>query len=195
MAIIMKLVYKGKFGGDPADLPHGEHQPNAVKFKEAENPKKLAVLANIFAIFLTVITVIGLRLRGGSDSLSIIGALLSLVLLFPHEILHALCFKETVYLYTNWKQGMLFVTGPEIMSKSRFIFMSLCPNIVFGFLPYIAFMIFPKLNVIGTLGAVSIGMGAADYYNVFNAITQMPNGAKTYLYQFNSYWFMPQDIT
>lgn len=191
----MKLVYKGKFNGDPADLPHGEHQPNAVKFKEAGNPKKLAVLANIFAIFLTVITVIGLRLRGGSDSLSIIGALLSLVLLFPHEILHALCFKETVYLYTNWKQGMLFVTGPEIMSKSRFIFMSLCPNIVFGFLPYIAFMIFPKLNVIGTLGAVSIGMGAADYYNVFNAITQMPKGAKTYLYQFNSYWFMPQDIT
>lgn len=191
----MKLIYKGKFSGDPSSLPHGEHQPNAVKFKEAENPKKLAVIANAFAFVLTLITVIGLCLRGGIDSLSIIGALLALAMLFPHEILHALCFKETVYIYTNWKQGMLFVTGPEIMSKSRFIFMSLCPNIVFGFLPYIAFMIFPKLNILGTLGAVSIGMGAGDYYNVFNALTQMPKGAKTYLYQFNSYWFMPQDIT
>ena len=24
--------------------------------------------------------------------------------MFPHELLHALCFKEDVYLYTNFKQ-------------------------------------------------------------------------------------------
>jgi len=27
--------------------------------------------------------------------------------MFPHELLHALCFKEDVYLYTNFKQGMV----------------------------------------------------------------------------------------
>lgn len=58
------------------------------------------------------------------------GCILPMLTLFPHELLHAVCFKEDVYLYTNWKQGMLFVVGPESMSKSRFIFMSLLPNIV-----------------------------------------------------------------
>lgn len=112
--------------------------------------------------------------------------------LFPHELLHAVCFKEDVYLYTNWKQGMLFVVGPESMSKSRFIFMSLLPNIVFGFVPYIIGMIFPQLTFLLAFGTVSIGMGAGDYYNVFNAATQMPKGAKTYLYKFNSFWYMPE---
>ena len=56
--------------------------------------------------------------------------------MFPHELLHALCFKEDVYLYTNFKQGMVFVLGTETMSKKRFIFMSLLSNLVFVFLPY-----------------------------------------------------------
>lgn len=29
------------------------------------------------------------------------------------------------------------------------------------------------------------------YYNVINAIKQMPKGAKTYYYQMHSYWFLP----
>ncbi len=120
-----------------------------------------------------------------------IGCLCSMLVLFPHELLHAVCFKKDVYLYTNWSQGMLFVVGPEDMSKARFIFMSLLPNIVFGFLPYILGMIFPKYLFLLSLGVLSAGMGAGDYYNVFNALTQMPKGARTYLYKFNSYWYMP----
>ena len=61
----MKLIYKGKFDGNPDSIPHGEHQPNAVKFKEAEDPKKLAVLANLLALGLIVITLVLLFWRGG----------------------------------------------------------------------------------------------------------------------------------
>ena len=32
----MKLTYKGKYDGNPQTLPHGEHVPGAVKFKECE---------------------------------------------------------------------------------------------------------------------------------------------------------------
>ena len=71
--------------------------------------------------------------------------------------------------------------------------MSLLPNIVFGVLPYIIALICPQLLFLGTFGALAISMGAGDYYNVYNAITQMPKGAKTYLHQFNSYWFMPEE--
>ncbi|MBR5490512.1 MAG: DUF3267 domain-containing protein [Oscillospiraceae bacterium] len=191
----MKLHYMGKYDLNPDNLPHGEHKEGCVKFKEAEDSKKLAFWANIaaFAIMLVLAVPTCLRLedRIFDHFLAIyLGIIVSMLVLFPHEILHAICFKEDVYLYTNWRQGMLFVIGPEDMSKGRFVFMSMLPNLVFGFLPYILGMIFasPFLLALGTL---TVGMGAGDYYNVFNALTQMPKGARTYLYKFNSYWYMP----
>lgn len=197
----MRLHYMGKFSGDPADIPHGEHKPGAVKFKEAEDPKKLGIIANAWALGITVVCMLlfGVRM-GASEAVKngsywaqlLIGLGLSMLCLFPHEFLHAICMKEDVYLYTNFKNGMLFVTGPEDMSKARFVFMSLLPNLVFGVLPFVLFWIWPNLVVLGALGALSIGMGAGDYYNVFHALTQMPRGARTYIYQFNSWWYLPE---
>ena len=115
-----------------------------------------------------------------------------MAILFPHELLHGLCFREDVYLYTNWKQGMLFVVGPEDMSKGRFVFMSLLPNLVFGVIPYLVGLLFPHLTFLVVMGVLCTGMGAGDYYNVFNALTQMPRGARTYLYGFHSYWYLPE---
>ena len=116
-----------------------------------------------------------------------------MVTLFPHELLHAICFKEDVYLYTNLEQGMLFVVGPEKMSKRRFIFMSLLPNLILGFLPYLVGMMFPDLLFFAVFGAINLGCGAGDYYNVFNAMMQMPKHAQTYLYGMNSYWYLPEE--
>ena len=121
-----------------------------------------------------------------------IGSILAVLVLFPHEFLHGICFKGDVWLYTNFSKGMLFVVGPEDMSKAHFVFMSLLPNIVFGFIPFIVFLFFPKLTILGVFGALSIAMGFGDYINVFNAITQMPKGAKTYLSGFHSYWYKPE---
>ena len=188
----MKLIYKGKFDGNPDSIPHGEHQPDAVKFKEAEDPKKLAVIANGLSVVAMVVTIVLLFWRGGVEAYNVWGVLASFVTLFPHEFLHAICFKKEVYLYTYWSKGMLFVTGPEIMTKARFVFMSLLPNLVFGFVPFILFLINPSWSFLGTLGAFAIGMGAGDYYNVYNALTQMPKGAKTYIHGFNSWWYMPK---
>lgn len=192
----MKLHYKGKYDLNPESLPHGEHCPGAVKFKEAENSKKLSLIANALCVVIMLLLAIPAWFRckeyfvSNTWQLSA-GCLASLVILFPHEILHAVCFKEDVYLYTNWKQGMLFVVGPETMSRRRFVIMSLLPNIVFGIVPYIIGMIFPNLVFLLAFGTLSFGMGAGDYYNVYNALTQMPKGARTYLYGFNSYWYMP----
>ena len=191
----MKLHYMGKYDLNPDNLPHGEHKEGCVKFKEAEDSKKLAFWANIAAYTIMLVLAVPTCLRLGDrifdHFLAIyLGIIVSMLVLFPHEILHAICFKEDVYLYTNWRQGMLFVIGPEDMSKGRFVFMSMLPNLVFGILPYVLGMIFasPFLLALGTL---TVGMGAGDYYNVFNALTQMPKGARTYLYKFNSYWYMP----
>ena len=115
------------------------------------------------------------------------------LILFPHELLHASCFRGDVYLYTWLNRGALFVVGPEEMSKGRFVFMSLLPNLVFGVLPFIIFLVWPKLTVAGMLGVLALSSGFGDYLNVFHALTQMPKGAKTYLYGFHSYWYLPRE--
>lgn len=198
----MKLIYKGKYDGSESSLPTREHMPGAVQFREPDSMKKLAVIANGIALAVTAACIVlvywrapgdGVLGRLGDNSFGfLIGYLLFMVSLFPHEILHALCFRDTVYLYTNWKQGLLFVVGTEDMSKARFVFMSLLPNIVFGFIPLIAYLIWPQLTVLGGLGALAVGAGAGDYFNVFNALTQMPKGARTYMHGMHSFWYMPK---
>lgn len=193
----MKLHYMGKYDLDPDSLPRGEHQPGAVPFKEVKDTKQMSLLANGLSLVLMVLLGIGAAVRCRPWLLDNrwqlpLGCVASLLALFPHELLHAVCFKEDAYLYTNWAQGLLFVVGPETMSKGRFIFMSLLPNLVFGLVPYVVGMIWPRLTFCLAMGTLCIGMGAGDYYNVFNAATQMPKGARTYLYGFNSWWYMPQ---
>ena len=181
----MKLHYRGKYNLDPATLPTCKHQPNAVKFKEVDSTKELAVIANGIAIALMILLAIPVYLKYKGllfdyfDEM-MVGAMLPLLTMFPHELIHALCFKEDVYLYTNFKQGLLFVVGCETMSKHRFIFMSLLPNIVFGFLPYMISFLGIQYLTLAVLGVIAIGMGAGDYYNVFNALIQMPKVARTY---------------
>ena len=189
----MKLHYMGKYNSDPESIPAKPHKPNSVKFKEPKDLKKLSAISSIISIAVLLITGIPLFLNGYQTHSFTIGCVLSLLTLFPHEILHAVCFKEDVYLYTNLKYGMLFVAGPEDMSKSRFIFMSLLPNIVFGLIPYLIYLANTDLVILGVFGMFCLTMGSGDYLNVFNAITQMPKGARTYLHHFNSYWYMPKE--
>lgn len=191
----MKLHYKGKYDMNPDSLPCKEHLPGAVRFKEPEDSKKLAVIAKIISVIIIVVLAVPVIIRSLSyltDSYWQImaGCFVPMLLIFPHELLHAVCFKEDVYLYTNFAQGMAFVVGPETMSKGRFIFLSLLPNMVFGIIPYVIGLIFPEMVFLSVVGVMCTGMGAGDYYNVFNAITQMPKGARTYMHKFNSYWYI-----
>lgn len=188
----MKLHYKGKYNGDPSSLPKKEHEVNAVKFKEPTDTKQLALIGNGIAIVCFILFFIPLvfYFKDFSSLQWAIGCALALLASYPHELLHAICFKEDVYLYTNFKQGMLFVVGPERMSKARFVFLSLLPNLVFGFIPYVLAFIF-DLKILAVFAALSISCGAGDYLNVFNAMTQMPKGARCYLYEMNSYWYIP----
>lgn len=190
----MRLHYKGTYDLDPSSLPQTGHRPGAVPFREAKDTKALSIIANGLGILIMVLLAIPAILRCRStfnENQLLAGCILPMAALLPHELLHAACFREDVYLYTNLRQGMLFVVGPEDMSKPRFIFMSLLPNLLFGFLPYIAGMALPNLGI-AMFGTLCTGMGAGDYYNVFNTLTQVPNGAKIYSYQFNSFWYLPK---
>ena len=190
----MKLHYKGKFDGNEDLLPSGELEKhkNAVKFKEISDMKQLMIFGNIVSgIMIIIVGAIFILRAGGFEKVSFIGMILAGISIFPHEFLHAICFKKDVYMYITG--GGAFVCGTENMSKSRFIFMCMLPNIVFGFIPFIIFLIFPQFTVLGSLGLMAISMGTGDYYNVFNALTQMPRGARCFMEKQNSYWYMPED--
>lgn len=196
---MVKIKWMGKFDGNLENLPHGEHKPGAVQFKEANDMKKLGLVLNLMAVPLMLIFYAIVFLRGNMQEIMDhfytywAGIVAALVCLVPHEFIHAICFRKEAYIYTNLKNGLLFVVGPEDMSKSRFVIMSLMPNLLFGFLPFILYLIFPQMGFLGILGATSIPMGIGDYYNVFNALTQMPRGARTYLYGFHSWWYFPEN--
>ncbi|MBR4223700.1 MAG: DUF3267 domain-containing protein, partial [Oscillospiraceae bacterium] len=149
------------------------------------------IVANIVAVILFLVLYAAVMAIRPGVKLSGIGFIIAMLCLVPHEFLHALCFKEDVKMYHALSKGMLFVHGTEDMTKIRFVMMSLCPNIVFGLIPLVLFLIFPKLTVLGAMGILSLAMGAGDYYNVINALTQMPKGALTYLSGFHSYWYVP----
>lgn len=140
----MKLIYKGKFNGDENSLPGAEHPAGAVQFREFDSMKTMALFANVLALVLIVLMMAILFLRGGAECCSFVGMILAMLSCYPHEILHGVCFKETAYIYTNLKQGMLFVVGPEHMTKGRFVFMSLLPNLVFGFISFVLVLIHPQ---------------------------------------------------
>lgn len=198
-----KLIYKGKFTGEDS-LPVREHEEGYVPFKEVDNMKQLALVANGIAFVISVALLALVTLRSlRADKTAVLNAMrgpwagvaiiMMIVILFPHEIIHALCFKDTVYLYTNFKQGILFVIGLENMTKTRFVLMSLAPNIVFGFIPLLIFWLNPTWFALGFFARLTVGMGAGDYYNVFNCLTQVPRGALVYMNGMKSYWFVPKE--
>lgn len=202
----MRLHNAGKYNGDESSLPQREHPEGYVPFREPEDMKKFARYMNILSILILIVTLglfyfrlikwqisngEGIMLYGNTF---ILGFVLYLATLIPHEVLHALWFREDVYYHHNLKQGMLFVVGTEDMPKWRFVAMSMCPNIAFGFIPYILFMIWPELTVLGFWGAMAIASGAGDYTNVYNCITQVPKGGITYMSGMHSYWYLSKEV-
>ena len=194
----MILHNAGKYNGDESTLPQREHQSNAVPFKEFGSMKKISVIANIGCILTMLILAIPFILlakeyiRDNAIWLAL-GGICGGLSLPIHELLHAICYKKDVYYYNNLSQGLVFVVGTEDMSKIRFIFMCLCPNIFLGLVPYMIFLIYPNIVFLGLFGLICIGMGFGDYINVYNAIKQMKKGEKTYLSGMHSYWYVEKN--
>lgn len=191
----MIFHYAGKYSGDESQLPTREHHPDAVPFKEPENMQKLSMIANSGCMVLILLLAVPFVLLGMDHFVDnapwlMLGCIGSMLVVLPHELLHAVCFRKDVYMYNNLSQGLMFVIGTEDMSRGRFVFMSLLPNIVFGLIPYVVFLFFPHLTGLGAFGLICLGMGFGDYINVYNALTQVPRSAKVYMSGMHSYWYL-----
>ncbi|MGI6151162.1 MAG: DUF3267 domain-containing protein [Christensenellales bacterium] len=203
----MKLIYKGNYKGEEQP-PKGELPADAVRFDEPETPEELTKAAFRFAVptvLLVALVVLLSAAFSGGFKLNLfspylyLGALLFLFALLPHELLHAICFSRghEVELYVSFRHMMLFVVCVQPISKGRFIFMSLLPNLVLGWLPLLVWAVLPygevRSNLLFSFSVMAVLGGVGDYLNAFNALRQMPKGSMQQLSGFHSYWFMPKD--
>ena len=200
----MKLIWKGKYS-EEHQLPKADLPDNAVKFKEPETPAKLNLAASIFIIPVFIIILLTGIVKAVvypdaplGVSFNTLGILLAFATVIPHELLHAVAFPKQaeVQLWYSPKNLMAFVYSSCPMSKLRFIFLSLLPNVVFGFIPLILWVTAPfeSIRITETLfsfATFSLLFGVGDYLNVYNAVTQMPKNSITQLSGFHSYWYLP----
>ncbi len=198
----MRLVWKGKYTSE-SDLLRGALPPDAKQFKEPDTPAQLGLAALPFLVpplLLFLLAIAGKALLWGQfpTVFHFAGFLLALACIIPHELLHAIAFPKNaeVEIWHALRDGIAFVYSNAPITKRRFIFLSLLPNLVFGLLPLGIWIFLPPdpswTGVFSTLAITSLTMGAGDYLNVSNAARQVPKGAITQLSGFHSYWYMPQ---
>lgn len=203
----MNLVWKGIYKGKD-QLPVGELPERAVKFKEPDSMLRLNVVASIFIIPVIMLVAIAYLIKsnllGTSVDMNFInlwGILLAFSMILPHELLHAVLFPKDkeVELWVSPSAFAAFVVSTAPVSKGRFIFLSLLPNIVFGFIPLIIWIFVPEggtmTEILFSFAVMSLSFGIGDYLNVFNSIFQMPKGSIQQLSGMNSYWYLPEKQT
>ena len=183
----MAMTYDAFLGQKKKDLEAGLAEDLPAKYSQVKIRSRDVEKLNPIAAFPSV-----WEMRRLGDVFFGYGIiLLYLLTIIPHELLHAMCFQGDVYLYHDLRHGMVFIVGPERMSKCRFIIKSLLPGFVLGVIPYISFLINPELRTLGLLGTLGIASSAGDYYNVYNALGQMPKGARAYMHKYNTFWYIP----
>lgn len=114
-----------------------------------------------------------------------------------HEIIHALIFlnKAIKEIYISKDLTSCFVYSTNPVSKMRYILIAIAPNIVLGIFPLLAGMLlknilYPKVTLIIILTSFfSIITGIGDYYNIFNAVNQVPTGGYIFNSGLHSYWY------
>lgn len=196
----MKLVWKGIYN-KIEQLPLGDLPENAVKYKEPKNILMLNIVAGLYTVPVIILVVVVTLLKRpiGAEIPSMIhifGVALALLMIVPHELLHAICFPKDaeVGVWFAPKSLMAFVYSIVPVSKNRFIFISLLPSIVFGALPLTIWCMLPYSvssfnNTLYSFACWSLFFGAGDYMNVINTIFQVPKGGMTQLSGFHSYWY------
>lgn len=187
----MRLLFKGPYTVDDK-LPHEEikKHTNAVKFKEFENTAKFLVQINLLSFLILAFTMGTFHFLAGITHISLSGVLLIFLSMIPHEYIHATFFKNRAYLYLH--KYALIITGTEPMTKNRYIAMVTTPAIIFGFLPFLLFILNPELTILGTFGAIALPMCLGDFYNAYNCYTQVPADGLCFMSKQNTYWFVPE---
>jgi len=199
----MNIIWKGRLRSID-QLPEGNLPDNAVKFNEPETFLTLNLMASIFVIPVFCIfgilyyikTFLGLTVDFWG-MFNIIGFVMSVIMLIPHEYLHAIALPKQaeVQVWYSFRNMLMFTYTTYPTSKLRFILSSLLPGSIFGFIPLAIWMFIPDgsaeiSKTLFSFAFFSLVLCIGDFINVLNAATQMPRNSVTQLSGMHSYWYM-----
>lgn len=203
------IVYRGdiKYG----ELGSADDHKGAVQFIEPNDIQCVLVRGAILMLpFMIPITLVGLhciidRYQSFSEiknnATIIIGllgiALVCCVLPGCHEVIHALCYplNSIKEIWHAKEEGALFIYCTAHVSKKRFIWICLAPNLILGIIPFVILLCMQNFislyfwgpAIICSYFAIIIGIG--DFYNIYNAICQVPPKGIIYNNGLHSYWY------
>lgn len=118
------------------------------------------------------------------------------ILIYVHEIIHAIFYSRYAEktIWKNLKQGVFFLYCNESVSKIRFIIINIAPSIILGIIPFIIWIfLIPFINIKVGLSWLLISwymtiFSMGDYFNIYNAIKQVPKEGIIFNYGMHSYW-------
>lgn len=197
---MFNIKFMGKFN-DESQLKKKELPLDAKIFKEPNSISKAFLLGFIISLPLIILISIGFMYKVSSfknikPMYFILSVILTLLLLYLHEIIHAVCFpinfKKEIWIKPN--EGALFVYCNECISKIRFLWVCIAPNLILGIIPFLFFLLgyFDSNDsikyIVGMVSWMMIVSGIGDYLNIYNTLTQVPRNGYVVNNGFHSYW-------
>ncbi len=196
-----KIVWKGIIKSE-SDFPTSDIPTSAKKLDSEEDMIKMQVKALPFMIPSILICFICIFIKTFIANEKVInvgglfiGVVIGFLLIFVHELLHAVAFPKdaTVYIGIMPKSLTAVALSSCPVKRNRFVFLSILP-IILGLVPLVIFCFsssdLKQLN--GILFGMSImGMVSVypDIYNVFNILKVVPKNAIIQNNKNSTYYF------
>ncbi len=108
------------------------------------------------------------------------GAMIGLLLMFLHELLHAVVYPKDAYVYIGIvpESFAAAALASHPMKRKRFLLMTLLPSVL-GIVPLVLFWLLPKdtvvLNsIVFGIAVMGLVMPYPDYYTAYQVLRQTP---------------------
>lgn len=200
-----KIIWKGILK-NIGDVPKRDVSENAVKIKNANLLTGLICGALFFIVLGIILRSLFISMKCylyGMDEAEVhcwvwAGLVLALATLPLHEYLHIIALPRHFekYVWLAPKAGAVMCTYTEPISKKRWIFMALLPNIVVAFISLLIWTIIPIQN--NTVSDIFINFinyslicGSGDFASIFQVATRIPNKMMIQDVGADVYWFNP----
>lgn len=109
-----------------------------------------------------------------------VGAVIGLLFMFVHELLHAIVYPKDAYVYIGIvpESFAAAALASHPMKRKRFLLMTLLPSVL-GIVPLVLFWLLPKdtvvLNsIIFGISVIGLVMPYPDYYTAYQVLRQTP---------------------
>lgn len=134
--------------------------------------------------------------NGALFSMTLFPVLIMILGLPFHELLHAVIYPKTstAYIFNLKETGGLCVVSSGKIKRSRYIFMTLFPAIILGFVPQIILLFYTGqshsfINILFMTSYLFLLIACGDFYNLFFILKHVPkksyivnSGKDTYYY-------------